>query len=157
YNVTPEAIPYMVFEFIAGEHLGARIARGKLEWSEAQPLLKQMVDALSTAHGRNVVHRDLKPENVMLCGNGRVKVVDFGVAKLRDNLDVTSAGAWVGTVAYMAPEQLTGGRIDSRTDQFALAGIVFEMLSGQMAFGSDEGTTAISHRILHARRPFLSG
>lgn len=139
---------YLVTELIEGETLRARLQRGALPLREALDFATAIAAALGVAHARGIVHRDLKPENVMITATGTVKVLDFGVAKFVAPADsatevaetaVTSRGAIVGTLAYMAPEQLEGRDIDHRVDQFAFGALVYEMLAGVRPFG---GTTA---------------
>jgi serine/threonine-protein kinase len=139
YNVADDGIPYIVLEFLDGEHLGRVIARGPMPLEDAVRVVEAVGKALEMAHKRDVVHRDLKPENVLMCSNGVVKVVDFGVAKLRGAAGLTAFNTTVGTVPYMSPEQILGGTLDGRTDQFALAAITYEMLSGNTCFGMGGG------------------
>jgi serine/threonine-protein kinase len=138
YNVGEDGVPYIVLEFLDGEHLGRAIQRGPLPLDDALRIVDAVGKALAAAHAKDVVHRDLKPENVILCANGTIKVVDFGVAKLRGAAGLTAFNTTVGTVPYMSPEQILGGQLDGRTDEFALAAITWEMLSGQSCFGSTQ-------------------
>ncbi len=131
YNVSEDGVPYIVMEFLDGEHLGVRLERGPVPIGEALKITGAVVAALTAAHAREIIHRDLKPENIILCKGDVVKVVDFGVAKLRGGADLTAFNTILGTVAYMAPEQITAKAVDSRTDQYALATIFYELLSGQ--------------------------
>jgi serine/threonine protein kinase/tetratricopeptide (TPR) repeat protein len=150
---------YLVMEFLAGETLSARLAVGPLPLDEALKHAAALAQALARAHREGIIHRDLKPSNVMLTEGG-VKLLDFGLAKLRDRgtaeaphspLDDQSTGAplspegtLVGTIAYMSPEQLEGRPVDARTDIYALGLIVYEMITGQRAFakGSQAGLIA---------------
>ena len=148
------SVSFLVMEFLEGETLAVRLRRGPLPLSEALAAGAQMADALGAAHRRGIVHRDLKPGNVMLTPTG-VKLLDFGLAKLKpaatEVLASRSAlttvtpeetsGALVGTVPYMAPEQLEGKPVDARTDVFALGCVLYEMLTGRRAF---EGASAAS-------------
>jgi serine/threonine-protein kinase len=109
--------------------------------------------ALEAAHAKEVVHRDLKPENVIVCLNGTIKVVDFGVAKLRGAAGLTAFNTTVGTVPYMSPEQILGGALDGRTDEFALAAITWEMLSGNTCFGGPEAIPDQALRVLRHEPP----
>src|SRR5262249_38408688 len=112
--------------------------------------------ALTTAHGREIIHRDLKPENIILCKGGDVvKVVDFGVAKLKTAPELTAFNTILGTVAYMAPEQITAKPVDARTDQYALAMIMYEMLAGKRP--DDPSTVAEqAMKILYGQPPQLA-
>jgi serine/threonine protein kinase len=152
YNVTEDGVPYVVLEFLDGEHLGKRISRGKLGLPEAMRIIVPVAQALQFAHGREIVHRDLKPENILILKNDSVKVVDFGIAKIRGGMELTGVNTILGTVPYMAPEQLLGGKIDARTDQFALGSIAYEMLTGDMAFGASN-VPAAAARVAHHHPP----
>ena len=119
-------------EYIDGRSLRQELAKGPLPGNRAVTLTLQIVDALIAVHAAGVVHRDLKPENVLLTPQGRVKLVDFGIARV--NVEggpaLTVEGVIVGTLAYMAPEQLAGGTIDGRTDLYTVGVLLGEMLSG---------------------------
>ncbi|MSP60614.1 MAG: serine/threonine protein kinase [Myxococcales bacterium] len=156
YNLTDDGVPYVVLEYLDGEHLGKRIARGKLGVSGAMRILVPVAQALHFAHTREIVHRDLKPENILLLKSDSVKVVDFGIAKIRGGMELTGVNTILGTVPYMAPEQLMGGPIDARTDQFALASITYEMLTGEMAFGATN-VPAAAARVAHHHPPQIEG
>ena len=125
---------YMVMEFLPGETLEARLTRGALPWPEAVRIAGAVLDGLEHAHGMGVVHRDIKPANVMLGPAGSIKVMDFGIARLSGQHRQTRAGHAVGTPVYMAPEQLRGEDVDGRTDLYAVGGMLFEMLTGRVAF-----------------------
>ena len=157
YNVTDDGVPYVVLEFLDGEHLGKRIARGRIPLAEAMEIIAPVVQALAVAHAREIVHRDLKPENIVLCKGGLVKVVDFGIAKIRGGAELTANNTVLGTVPYMAPEQLFGSQVDARADQFALGAIVYEMLSGEMAFGGPQSVPEIAARVAHHQPAPIAG
>ncbi|HEY2745397.1 MAG TPA: serine/threonine-protein kinase, partial [Polyangia bacterium] len=158
YNVTDDGSPYIVLEYLDGEHLGARLARdGKLALDDTMRILGDVAAALEVAHARNIIHRDLKPENIVLCADGSVKVVDFGVAKLRGAPELTAVNTIVGTVPYMAPEQLMGGLLDARCDEYALAVIAYEMLAGEMAFDGSGAVADVARRVLTHVPPFVAG
>lgn len=128
---------YLVMELLTGETVAARVRRlGRLEPREVLVILDQVLDVLSLAHSMGVVHRDLKPENLFLTQENRVKVLDFGLARLLDCTDEafrTRTGAALGTLPYMAPEQALGRRdeVDARTDLFALGATAFRLLTGR--------------------------
>lgn len=131
----------IVFEFVQGETLQARLRRGSLRADEAVELAAQVAEALDTAHRHGVIHRDLKPANVIITPEGRVKVLDFGVARLVPSDTATTVeGATtgtreiVGTPGYAAPEQWVSGRVDERADLFALGVMLFEMVAGKRPF-----------------------
>jgi eukaryotic-like serine/threonine-protein kinase len=158
--------PYIVSELLEGASLRAELAQGRLSARKAVDYAVQMAQGLSAAHEKNIVHRDLKPENVFVTREGHVKILDFGLAKLAPNgggngaeaTDATmatmaaaqnvptEAGTVMGTAGYMAPEQVRGATVDSRTDIFAYGAVLYEMVSGQRAFRRDtaaETMTAI--------------
>ena len=142
---TDEGVPYLVMEFLPGEDLGVLLAReGKLEIARAVELIIQLCHALQAAHDRGVIHRDLKPANLRVIrrsdGVEWLKVVDFGIARLRDDLDrpderLTCAGEVLGTPHYMAPEQAVGAaEVDHRVDIYAAGAVCYEMLAGRTPF-----------------------
>ena len=152
----------LAMELLAGESLAARLGRGPLTARRRRRISLQTLDALEALHARGVIHRDLKPSNLFLTPHG-VKLLDFGLARpMADGLSgdtgtlLTQAGAIVGTPNYMAPEQVRGEALDGRTDLFAMAALLFEMLSGRVAFG---GATMVDvlHAVLHEQPPALSG
>ena len=149
-----EGRQFLVMEFVRGVTLGERLANGPLTESEALPIALQMADALAAAHEQGVVHRDLKPANVMVTVRGHVKVLDFGLAACFDeepttaSRDRTRTVELVGTVPYMAPEQLFGQPVDLRTDVFSFGAVLYEMVTGFAPF-SGRVSTAIADAILH--------
>jgi serine/threonine-protein kinase len=128
------AVQFLAMEFLEGETLAARLSRGPLPVAEALPIAVQLARALAQAHRGGIVHRDLKPANVMLT-KGSAKLLDFGLAKQTGigTADLTTAGVVLGTLQYMAPEQLTGQPADARTDIFAFGAVLYEMLTGTRA------------------------
>ena len=151
----PGPVPYLVMEFLNGETLADRLAKGPLPLEDALDCAIEIASALDTAHRAAIVHRDLKPQNVMLTSAG-AKLLDFGLAKatapppqgasLTSDSELTTPGTIIGTVYYMAPEQLEGLPTDARTDLFAFGCVLYEMLSGKKAFDGRSGaslTTAI--------------
>lgn len=136
-----EGRPYLVLELVEGDTLAERLERGAMPPGEVIDAARQVVDALAEAHGKGIVHRDLKPSNVKLGDDGRVKVLDFGLAKTipgngaKDaGTATTLSGTVLGTAPYMSPEQARGLEIDRRTDNWAFGCLLFEMLSGVRAF-----------------------
>src|SRR5262245_57920895 len=139
---------FLVMELVEGETLADRIARGPIPVSEAMKIAQQILDALDAAHDRGIVHRDLKPSNVKITPEGKVKVLDFGLAKAMEAAPVcpalsnsptlsnlaTDAGLILGTAAYMSPEQAKGRNTDARSDIFSFGAVLYEMLSGKQAF-----------------------
>jgi serine/threonine-protein kinase len=139
---------FLAMPLYDGETLKARLTRaGALAVADALSIAKQIADGLGAAHQAGIVHRDVKPANVMLLRDGTVKVLDFGLAKVRD-LTLTEARARVGTVSYMAPEQVAGQPIDGRADLWALGVILYEMLTGRRPF-EGEYDVSIAHAIVH--------
>jgi len=139
--------PALVLELVEGETLAERIAKGPLSLAHALPIARQIANALETAHERGIIHRDLKPANIKITPDGVVKVLDFGLAKAagegstRDLThaqtmarDKTADGVVMGTAAYMSPEQARGEVVDKRTDIWAFACVLYEMLAGHGAF-----------------------
>ncbi len=152
---------YFVMELLDGESLAARLDRGPLKLDEALKVAAQIAEALAAAHKQGIVHRDLKPGNIALTKSG-VKVLDFGVAKLRDEglvdnvtrtTPLTSQGAVLGTVQYMAPEQLEGKPVDHRADLFAFGAVLYEMLTGKRAFEGQSQASVIAATLREDPRP----
>ena len=129
--------PFLVLEYIDGESLRERMQPGQpLPWHEATSILQQLSDALAALHAKDILHRDVKPENVLIDHDGHVKLIDLSVATELPELGaLTSHDQFLGTVDYMAPEQRHRIGIDARTDQYSLAAVAFEMLTGQCALG----------------------
>src|SRR5580765_1145669 len=136
--------PYIVAELLEGRTLRQRLGEGPIPVRQAAGYALQIAQGLSAAHKSNIVHRDLKPENLFLTNDDRIKILDFGVAKLQPSAEdhrpvenlttVTKHGAVIGTVAYMSPEQLRGKTVDHRSDIFSFGAILYEILSGKRAF-----------------------
>ena len=151
----------LAMELLDGEPLGARLTRGPLSPADSSSIVLQALDALAALHARGLIHRDLKPSNLFLTPRG-VKLLDFGLARPvsgslgAETTLLTEAGVIVGTPNYMAPEQVRGEALDARADLFSVAAMLFEMLSGRLAFG---GATMIDvlHAVLHEQPPALSG
>jgi len=148
---------YLVSELLEGSSLRLELDHGAVIPRKAGDYAAQIAQGLAAAHDKNIIHRDLKPENIFITREGRVKILDFGLAKLAPAGNLTSpgvtltsspteAGVVMGTVGYMAPEQVRGTSVDSRTDIFAFGAVLYEMLSGNRAFRRDtaaETMTAI--------------
>jgi len=140
---------FLIMELVPGETLAEQIQRGPIPLDDAIGIAKQIAEALEAAHELGVVHRDLKPANVKITPDGKVKVLDFGLAKLTEQRaaapslessptlmpEATQAGAILGTAAYMSPEQARGKPVDKRADIWAFGVVLFEMLAGRMVFG----------------------
>ena len=152
-------LDYLVMELLEGETLAARLRRGALSIPDAVEYAAQIADAVAAAHRRGLVHRDLKPANIMITPEG-VKLLDFGLAGLRPDHEwlrgaqteaLTADGAVLGTVQYMAPEQVQGQIADARADIFALGAVLYEMLTGRRAF--EQGSAAQSMAAVVEREP----
>lgn len=143
---------YLAMEFVDGSSLDSRIS-SELDFTLEQvaEVIDKTAAALDYAHARRIVHRDIKPGNILLTPAGEPKVTDFGVAKLT-NLDMTTTGTIVGTPKYMAPEQIMGRQVGPATDQWALAVVAFEMLTGGLPFEGDNPTTMMYH-VVHDEPP----
>ena len=150
-----DGLSYLAMEFIDGVGLDRVIANeGKLPVERAALLAAQVADALDFAHRNFVVHRDVKPANIMIEAGDRVKVTDFGIAKVTDSGDhLTMTGSLLGTPSYMSPEQARGTALDGRSDLFAVGAILYEMLTGQKAFRGDSITGLIFKIITEEPRP----
>jgi serine/threonine protein kinase len=143
---------FLVMELVAGETLAARIARGRVPVDEALDTAKQIAEALEAAHEKGIVHRDLKPANIKITPEGRVKVLDFGLARALETepsnpvlsnsptlgVGATNAGVILGTAPYMSPEQAKGRAVDRRTDIFAFGCVLYEMLAGRRVFEGED-------------------
>src|SRR5262245_15700204 len=155
---------YLVMEFISGKLLSDEIhEKDALRPDRAVLVLTQMLDALSYAHRNGIIHRDLKPDNIILVGDSsafKIKVLDFGIARMVGGENLTLAGEGFGTPAYMAPERITGaGGDDPRMDLYSAGIILFELLAGKAPFGSTASDPALywaEMRDLHQREPLPS-
>ena len=130
-------IAYAVTELLEGQTLRQRLTGAALPWVKAVEIAAVLCEGLAAAHAKGIIHRDLKPENIFLIGDGRVKILDFGVAfvqPLQDGVTITQPRQIVGTVGYMSPEQLRGEPTRPPSDIFALGAVLYEMLSGRRAF-----------------------
>lgn len=152
-----DGTPFLVTELLDGASLRARLNKGRLRIREAIQIAADVARGLAAAHDAGVTHRDVKPDNIFLTTEGRVKILDFGIAKLKRTTDddapssgnighdttlntptaTTDTGMMIGTPGYMAPEQLDGGTVDARTDIFGLGVVLYEMISGVRAFAAD--------------------
>ncbi len=141
-------IPYLAMEFVEGETIASKIEKGeKFNPEKVIALVSQIASAVDYAHGRGVIHRDIKPSNLILFESERVKVTDFGIAKLVD-AEMTQSGTLLGTPSYMSPEQAMGDKLDGRSDIFSLGVCAFEMLSGEQPFPGNN-VTSILYKLVH--------
>jgi len=145
---TEDGQMFMCMACYSGETLRQKIQRGPLPLEEALDVATQIAEGLKEAHQRGIIHRDIKPANVMVTPDGRVKIMDFGLAKLAGQPKLTRIGSTVGTVAYMSPEQARGLEVDHRTDIWSFGAVLYEMLTGSMPFKGTHEQTVI-HSILN--------
>ena len=159
-----DGIDFIAMEYVGGKTLDQRIGHRGLRLNDTLKYAVQIADALAKAHSAGIVHRDLKPTNIMVNEDGVVKVLDFGLAKLTEQIQgdetastatfdgegrpITEEGVIVGTVAYMSPEQAEGKKVDARSDIFSLGSVLYEMVTGQKAFHGTSKLSTLS-AILH--------
>jgi serine/threonine protein kinase len=159
FDIGSGETPYLVTELLDGETLRALVDRGPLATKRTTDIALQFVAGLTAAHSRGIIHRDLKPDNIFLTRDGVVKILDFGLAKTamlpsEVTLAGTSVGQILGTVGYMAPEQVRGEAADPRSDLFAVGTILYEMVSGERAFCGNSPADTIS-AVLREQPPDL--
>lgn len=159
-----DGVPFLTLELVDGATLGESIPRDGMPLDRVLSIAIPLADAVGAAHQRGITHRDLKPANVMLTADGRVKVLDFGLAKVKEEAQMpvdaglptaslTGEGRIVGTVAYMSPEQAEGKPIDARSDVFSLGIILYEMATGRRPFEGDTQMSTLSAIIKDSPRP----
>ena len=144
---TAEGQLFISMEYLPGETLKKKIERGPIPVDQAIDIAVQIGRGLTKAHESGILHRDIKPANIMITTDGEAKIVDFGLAKLAGQSNLTRAGSTLGTLAYMSPEQLRGLTVDERTDIWALGAVLYEMVSGRQPFNG-EYDPAILYAIL---------
>jgi len=172
YQIDEDAgLIFIAMELVAGTTLGYRAGERPLPLDLLLNVSIQIADALDAAHAKGIIHRDIKPHNILVDDRGRVKILDFGLAKLSgtddeasraqsrlDTIsarDLTTPGATLGTIAYMSPEQVRGDPLDARTDLFSFGAVIYEMATGKCAFG--EGTTGLIFDAILNRAPAPPG
>jgi serine/threonine protein kinase len=143
----------MVMEYLEGETFEKLIERGPMAVPRVISLISQVLDALEYAHGVGVIHRDLKPANLMLSPSGEVKVMDFGIARVQGSEHLTTNGYMVGTPAYMAPEQVRGEEVDPRMDLYAVAVVLYRMLTHHLPFHGDTAIAMIHSQLNNPPTP----
>src|SRR4051794_1821797 len=134
---THEGLKYITMEYLEGQDLAGLLEKRKVTPEESARIVRQVCHALEAAHAEHVTHRDLKPQNIMLDSAGRVRVMDFGLARSVELTGITRTGAVLGTPAYMSPEQVQGVTADSRSDLYSLGLIFYELLTGDVPFRAD--------------------
>ncbi len=151
---TPDGRVFLAMAYYEGETLKERIARGRLDVDDALHVVTHIARAVKAAHDAGIIHRDIKPANVMLTKKGEVKLLDFGIAKSTGQTALTRTGTTVGTVAYMAPEQISGQGADERADVWSLGVVLYEMLAGRPPF-SGPNELAVVRAIADTQPPAL--
>jgi serine/threonine protein kinase len=157
--------PFIVMEALKGETLRDRIKRAPIKVSEVLDLAIQLADALEAAHSQGIIHRDIKPGNIFVGEKNRVKILDFGLAKLVQPTNATATlsaddqltvpGSTLGTVSYMSPEQARGDEVDARSDLFSLGTVIYEMAAGVQAFGGSSPGAVIAAILIRPAPPLL--
>lgn len=162
-----QGVCYAVTELLEGETLRERLSRSALSWREAVEITVAVADGLSAAHAKEIIHRDLKPENIFVTRDGRVKVLDFGLARVKaasvTSVDatapavpsITGPGVVMGTVGYMSPEQVRGEKVEATSDIFSLGCVLYEMLAGRRAFAGETSAERLA-AILRDEPPRLA-
>jgi serine/threonine protein kinase len=161
-----DGVKALVMELVEGEDLSQRIGRGAIPIDEALPIAKQIAEALEAAHEQGIIHRDLKPANIKVTPDGKVKVLDFGLAKAMEPTGaksasasmsptittpaMTQAGIILGTAAYMSPEQAKGRPVDKRSDVWSFGAVLFEMLAGTRAFDAEDVSETLAAVLMRA-------
>ncbi|MEZ5333207.1 MAG: protein kinase, partial [Thermoanaerobaculia bacterium] len=147
-GTTEQGDLFIVMSCYGGGSLRARLRHGRLGLDEAVDLALQAAEGMAHAHAAGVIHRDIKPENLLFDREGRLKIVDFGLARVESEGSLTRTGVIVGTYAYMSPEQALGERVDARADVWSLGAVLYEMATGRPPFRSG-GTSTVIHAVLH--------
>jgi non-specific serine/threonine protein kinase len=143
-----ESRTFIALEYIEGQSLAEKIKSGPLKLDDTLSIAFQICEGLQAAHEKGIVHRDIKSQNIMVTSKGQVKILDFGLAKLRGASVVTKAGTSIGTMGYMSPEQLRGESVDHRTDIWAMGVVLYEMIAGRRPFQGDYDE-AIAYQIMN--------
>lgn len=161
---TQDGHAYAVMELLVGETLQARLADGPLGWKKAATIAAAIADGLAAAHAAGIIHRDLKPANLFLTADNRVKILDFGLAKLSPTTSsdvvqptISEAGMVMGTANYMSPEQATGARLDVRSDIFSFGCVLYEMLTGARPFARESTPETMTAILKDDPPPIVAG
>lgn len=147
--------PFIAMEFVPGQTLKDLITNSGLSVDQALDIAIEIASALQKAHNEGIIHRDIKPQNILVDSDGRVKILDFGLAKFHGAEELTGSHSTLGTVAYMSPEQINGEPIDARSDLFSFGAVLYELLAGKPPF-EGEYEAAILYAVVHKQPPPLS-
>ncbi|MFO0559236.1 MAG: serine/threonine-protein kinase [Polyangiales bacterium] len=150
-GIDPTLGPYLVYEYVSGQTLRARINDGKLDARAVVALARGVGAALDAMNAAGIIHRDIKPDNILIAPDGAVKVTDFGIARVSD-VQLTREGQFLGTPAYASPEAITRGVYTARGDQFSLAAVLYEALCGIRPFPGDDAV-AVSYAVANDQQP----
>ncbi|MFH2056690.1 MAG: protein kinase, partial [bacterium] len=145
--------PFISMEYVRGESLGTRLTEQELTYEEILNLVAQVADALTAAHSQGVIHRDIKPSNIMIDTQGRVKLVDFGVAAACEMEKLAESGLMMGTIGYMSPEQIMASAVDERSDLFSLGIVFYEMITRKSPFPGDSHFSGVRAALDREPRP----
>ncbi len=143
----------MVMEYVEGTTLEKLAAQSRIPFDQALDYAMQVLAALSYAHGRGVIHRDIKPANIMITSHGLIKLMDFGIAKSTNDMNLTRPGTTMGSVYYMSPEQVRGGTVDARSDLYSFGVTLYEMLTGRKPFQADTSYSVLNAQLNQAPTP----
>lgn len=147
--------PYLAMELVEGKTLYAVIAEGETPIARATEIAIHIADGLAEAHAKGVIHRDIKPSNILIDPKGRVKILDFGLAKLESAEPLTQTGSTLGTLGYMSPEQVESGQVDTRADIFSLGVVMYQIFAGRSPFARDNAPATL-YAIVHDAPPKAS-
>ncbi len=139
---------FIVMEFVDGEHVKSHIQKGQFSYDRIADIATQICEGLKSAHEKGIIHRDIKSENIMITNEGRVKIMDFGLAKFKGSPGLTKSGSTVGTIAYMSPEQIQSLELDQRSDLWSCGVVMYEMITGHLPFQA-EHEAAVMYEILN--------
>lgn len=147
---------FISMEYINGKSLKFMIRKsGPIEVGEAIDIIKDICSALNAIHDLGIIHRDLKPQNILIDTDNTVKVLDFGIAHASDSTDITTTGGLIGTPAYMSPEQVSGEKVDNRSDLYSLGIIMYEMFSGKLPFYSELPAALVMKHLTDEAEPLV--
>ena len=147
---------FIVMEYVDGKELKDKIKSGPISTDELINITNQIADGLEAAHKKGIIHRDIKSSNIMITKDGKVKIMDFGLAKIKGGTELTKIGSTVGTAAYMSPEQTEGEEIDHRTDIWSFGVVLYEMLTVELPFKGDYDQAIIYSILNEQPTPLLN-